>query len=152
MAKKATAGFQVPQAAIIINSMDDAVAALEEMEDISAQIALAEARTVALKKEVTEWAVTKKVDVIQLDDHYYRQIQRFNRGWNTDKLKEIVKGKKDKKGKPLWNYITRRVPDPEKIDLAVKHKLITQKEIDKAFEEKAQKPFLQQYRGEAIDG
>ena len=144
--------FQVPTRAIQITDMDAAIDALREMEEISEQIAVAQARTVDLKKEVTEWAVDKKVDVIQLDDHYYRQIQRTNSGWNVDKLKKIVKGLKTKEGKPLWNFITRRVPDPEAINVAVKRGLISESKINKAFEQTPQKPFLQKFLGEAIDG
>jgi len=157
MAKKTRAvdneiSFIVPSDAIIIESMDDAVAALEEMEEISGLIAKAQARTVELKKNVTDWAVDKRVIVIQLDGVYYRQINRSNSGWDSEKAKEIVKGLKDKKGKPLWNFITRRVLDPEKIDLAVKQKLIPEKKIMKAFKSTPQKPFLQKFTGEAIDG
>lgn len=141
----------VPTDPIEIDSMEAAVAALEQMEEINEALMQAQKRTVDLKKAVTSWAVYKKVDVIQLDGHYYRQIQRHNRGWDADKLKDAVKGLKDKKGKPLWNFITKRIPDPEKIDMAVNMKLVPEKKIMKCFVEKPQAPFLQKFEGEGID-
>ena len=132
-----------------VNSMKEAVAALEQMEEIQAEIEEKQRQTVELKQSVTSWAVDHKVETIQLDDHYYRQIQRYNRGWDADALKELVKGKKDGNGKPLWNFITKRVPDAEKINTAVKMKFLKQTQVDKAFVETPQKPFLQKFQGES---
>jgi hypothetical protein len=142
----------VPTDPIEIDSMEAAQAALEEMQEINTAITAAQARTVDLKKSVTAWAVQKKIDVIQIDGCYFRQITRMNRGWDAEKLKKIVKGMKDGSGKPLWNFITKRVPDAEKIDAAVTMKFISQKKVDKAFVEIPQAPFLQRFEGEAVDG
>lgn len=163
MAKKAGAVEQV-----VIKTLDDAVAALEEMEEIGEQINDAMQRQVDLKKATTKWAVAKRVDVIQLDGAYYRQINRTSRFWvgeasdmpqpapkGAKSLREICKDKvATVRGKqiPLWNFITKRVPDPEKISRAVDEGFVKQSEIDKAFLEKPQAPFLQRFTGEASDG
>lgn len=154
--------------AITILNMQDAIEALEEMEAIQDEIAPKMARQVDLKKAVTEFAVKKKVDVVQLDGLYFRQINRATRFWvgettempaprpkGAKSLREICKGKfATVRGReiPLWNYITKRVPDPEKISRAVELGFVKQTEIDKAFLEKPQAPFLQKYTGEAHDG
>jgi len=147
--------FTVPTEAIIIEDMDDAIAALEQMEAIEAAISEAQKRSVELKKEVTAWSNTKKVTVIQLDDHYYRNISRSTRVWNPIKLKKLTEEitvKIGGKKKSLWLYITKRVPDAEKIDLAVKKGYISQKKVEKAYETKPQAPFLQKYLGTGDDG
>ncbi len=145
--------ISVSDAPIVVKSMDDAVAVLEEMEEINAVIMKAQQRVVDLKKAATVWAVEKKADVIQLDGRYYRQIQRHSRSWDADVLKGIVAGMTvGKKGTPLWNFITRRTVNPEKIEQAVKKGYISEKKITKAFTEKPQQPFLQRYMGEGDDG
>jgi hypothetical protein len=63
-------------------------------------------------------------------------------------MKAVVRGKE----MPLWNYITKRVPDPEKIDRAVAQGFITEAKISKAYIEKPQAPFMQRFAGEATDG
>jgi len=154
-------------APISIKTMDDAVAALEEMEAIGDEIKEKMARQVDLKKSVTTWAVAKKVDVVQLEGGYYRQINRSSRFWvgepsdmpdpaprGAKSLREICKGltaQVNGKTIPLWNYITKRVPDPEKIDKAVDLGFITDAKISKAYIEKPQVPFLQRFAGEAHD-
>lgn len=155
-------------AAVVVKTTRDAVLALEEMEEIGQRIKDDMARQVELKKAATAFAVAKKVDVIQLENSYYRQINRSSRFWVGEKtdmpdpapkgaksLREICAGKvAHVRGKnvPLWNFITKRVPDPEKIDAAVNQGFIKQNEIDKAFLEKPQAPFLQRFEGEAHDG
>jgi hypothetical protein len=153
---------------IIISSIDDAIAALEEMEEIGERIAEDMKRQVELKKAATAFAVKKKIDVLQLDGAYFRQINRASRFWigepaempsptpkGAKSLREICAGlTATVKGKeiPLWNYITKRVPDPEKIDKAVALGFVKESVISKAYIEKPQAPFLQRYSGEASDG
>jgi hypothetical protein len=52
---------------------------------------------------------------------------------------------------PLWNYITKRVPDAAQIDKAVSLGFVKEGVISKAYLEKPQAPFLQAYNGEATD-
>ena len=153
---------------IVVKTLDDAIAALEEMEEIGERIAEDMARQVELKKAATAFAVAKRVDVLQLDGHYFRQINRASRFWvgeesdmpvpkpkGAKSLREICRLKKavmNGKQVPLWNFITKRVPDPEKISRAVDLGYVKQAEIDKAFLEKPQAPFLQRFVGEATDG
>lgn len=150
---------------LTVSNMSQAIQALERMEAIEAQVEPLMKEAVELKKAATEYAVEKKVDVIQLGDHYYRQINRSNRFWvatpddmppgapkKAKSLKEITKGiKVTVKGKKvaLWNLITKRVPDPVAIDQAVTKGWIDEDEINKAYLEKPQNPFLQKFSGEA---
>ncbi len=160
MARAATAAARIE-----INSVKAAKLALEEMESITEEIMPLMNRSVELKKAVTAFATDKRTTVIQLDDVYYRLIERKNRIWvgtpedmpvgapkRAASLREIVKGKRVKvNGKlvPLWNLITKRVVDPELLNQAVQQKWVTEKEIEKAYLEKSQAPFLQRYEGVA---
>jgi len=151
---------------IQIKSLEEAQEALARMDEIQDEIDPLMKEAVDLKKAVTEFAVKKKITVIQLDGAYYRQINRNTRMWvatpddmpeavaGAKSLREICKGITVKiKGKqvPLWNLVTRRVPDPAGIDKAVNEGWISEKEISKAYVEKPQAPFLQRYTGEADD-
>ena len=140
--------------AISIKSLADATQALERVDEIQAEIDPLMREATELKKAATEFCVRKKVDVVQLDGHYYRHIQRYNRTWDSDALYGLVRGLKVKvKGKttPLWQILTKRVPDPERINEAVGKGYITMDAIEAAFVEKAQSPFLQKFQGEAED-
>lgn len=153
---------------VVVKSLKEAIAALEEMEQIGEEIAEKMARQVELKKAATAYAVSKSVDVIQLDGKYFRQVNRSSRFWvgepddmpqptpkGAKSLKEICEGLKavvNGKQVPLWNYVTKRIPDPEKIARAVDKGFVKQSVVDKAFLEKPQAPYLQRFSGEAKDG
>lgn len=144
-----------------IKTKAEAEEALRRVVEIEEELAPKMAEASALKIAATDYAVSKKLDVIQLDGMYFRQITRFNRVWigteedlpaglsgKVKSLASIVKGKKVN-GKPLWQLITKRVPDPEKINEAVGKGWISEDEIAPAFFERPQKPFLQKYVGDA---
>ena len=152
--KEKTSVKTTPTGMVVITSVDEARAALEELRELDEQRAEIERRQVGLKVAATEFCAKKKIAAIQLDGEYYRLIQRETSQWDSEKLREITKDVKVKvkgKSKSLWNLVTRRVPDPVQIDLAVKQGWITEKRIQKAYTTKAQKPFLQKYTGEAED-
>src|SRR5262245_1753744 len=97
-----------------IRNMGDAHVALERIEEIKSLVEPLEQEAVRLKKAVTEYAVKRKIDVIQIDGVYYRQIVRHSRGWDSKKLRAIaskISVKVDGRSKSLWLLITRRVPD-----------------------------------------
>jgi hypothetical protein len=147
--------------------MNDAIMALSRVEEIQEQINPLMVEATELKKAATEFAVSKGIDVVQLEDVYYRQIQRYNKKWigtrdeipinvtmpkGTRALYDIAKGRKVKingKKRSLWSLLTRRVPDPEKINEAVGKGWIEQDEVEAAFIEIPQQPFLQRFTGEA---
>lgn len=140
---------------ISIRSLDDAIAALERVDAIQEQIDPLMREATDLKRAATQFAVSKKLDTIQLDGHYYRHIQRYNKLWDAEVLKRIVKGKFVKfRGKktPLWQLVTKRIPDPELIQEAVAQGWVKEKEVALAFVEKPQSPFLQKFQGFADDG
>jgi len=144
--KKSEAG-----APISVKTLEEARAALEEMEEIEAEIAPKMARSVELKKAATEFAAKQKVAAIQLDGHYFRQIVRTTPKWDEDLLKEIVDGI-EIKGKPLWMRITKRVLDPKLLNQAVAKGWIKEKKVEKAFMSTQGAPYLQRFTGEAVDG
>jgi hypothetical protein len=139
--------------------------ALVEFERLKTEVDPINARLTDLRRAATEYAIERKIDVVQLDNVYFRQIQRTSRFWagfdsdipadapdGAKSLFAIVKGKKVKlNGKltPLWQLITKRIPDPERIQTAVAKQWISQEEIGAAFLEKPQTPFLQRYEGVA---
>jgi hypothetical protein len=146
-----------------IRSKAEAEEALRLLEEIEEEISPKMIQATELKKAATAYAVDKKLDTIQLDGCYYRQITRYTRFWvGTDEdvpaeqagvksLQALVKGKKAN-GKPLWQLITKRVPDPDKISEAVGKGWIEETEIEQAFVEKPQRPFLQRFTGDADGG
>lgn len=166
MAKKTKASDNVLFNGIAIRSGEDAIALLGQLEELQKQIEPLQKKAVEIKTAVTKFAVEKKIDVLQLDDVYYRQVNRSNYMWvatpndmptNAPKgamsLAEICEGKvvkiSGKKTKKLWNLITRRVPSPDLIEVAIRNNWIPAEEIAKAYLEKPQAPFLQRYTGEA---
>lgn len=165
MAKKTKASDNVLFNGIAIRSGEEAIALLGQLEELQKQIEPLQKQAVEIKAAVTKFAVEKKIDVLQLDDVYYRQVNRSNYMWvatpndmpaNAPKgaksLAEICEGKVVKVGgktKKLWNLITRRVPKPELIEAAIRNNWIPAEEFEKAYLEKPQTPFLQRYTGEA---
>lgn len=131
---------------VSVSSKREAIAALEEMEAIGDLIAPYMDRQVELKKATTAYCAIKKIDKLPVNDHHYSLVTRHSRAWNPAKLKSLTRDVKVG-GKSLWMKVTRRVPDAELIDRAVKHGWISEKKISKAFEETPQQPFLQRYQG-----
>lgn len=140
---------------VVVASKMEAIAALEEMLEIEEELSEKMVRSTELKKAATAYAVKKKVPVLQTDKGvYFRMVQRHSRGWDVKLLKEIVKGVKVKvngKKVPLWNKITKRVPDPDLISEAVENGWISEQAVNKAYLMTPQQPFLQKFMGEAED-
>lgn len=146
----------------IVKTKADAIEALERVEEIDKKLKPLMIEQTELKKAATAYADEKNLDVVQLAGRYWRLITRYTRMWvgtadempgdvsDAVSLYEICKGKKVD-GKPLWQLVTKRVPDPEKINEAVGKGWVKEKEIHKAFIEKPQTPFLQRYEGEAAN-
>jgi hypothetical protein len=117
--KKKTAGRNVYGNNFEISTVDEAGFYLAEMVDIEAEVAAQMQRAVEIKKAVTEFAVKKKIDVIQLDSQYFRQINRSSRFWvATDAdMPSLPKGcevpesdyrrshGQARQAHPLWNLI-----------------------------------------------
>lgn len=134
--------------------------AQELLKDVSDFITVA-------KNQSTTYMNSHAMPVVQMDGHYWRRIQRMSRFFvatdadmpdpaprGAKSMKALCQGKTVKSGQrkiPLWQFITRRVIDPGKIDEAVNKGYITQKEVDKAYLESPQRPFIQPFDGEAVD-
>lgn len=161
--KPTTVEVEIYMGAVIVDDEDRAKEVLEMMEAASAAAKPINDFIAEAKKQVTAYQVTHSRPVVQLDNGYYRKVQRMTRFWvatpkdmpspkpkGAKSLKEICKDKLAD-GKPLWNFITRRVPDKTLMDLAVKRGYVTADELGKAYVEKPQAAFIQRYDGQAFD-
>jgi len=108
-----------------------------------------EAEAETLKKAVTEFCISKKIDRLDLKSvkMYGRIVHSVNqRIWVTtkDDIPEGVKCKplKSLVSKEVFRAITKRIADPEKIQEAIDDGLVTQDEISEAYVEKMRKPHL----------
>jgi hypothetical protein len=143
--------------------------ALEFMEEAQAAIKPILDSITVTRNQATTYMHSHAVPVVQLKGRYWRKIQRKSRFWvatdsempspkprGAESLKSLCQGrvikKKGKKDVSLWNFITRRVIDPAKIQEAVALGYLTEKEIGKAYLEADQAPFIQRFAGEALDG
>lgn len=131
-----------------VTSRKQAESELLKLSELQKEIRAKEDQAVFIKQAVTAYAIGKKIDVFQFDGFHYRLVTRTERGWNPIKLKKLLKDKKAN-GKSLWNLVTRRVVDSELLDAAIKQGWVKEKEIEKAYEERPGKSFLQRYTGRA---
>ncbi len=113
-----------------------------------------------LKKAATAFCVSKKIDKLRLPKAgkyatMVRAVQEriwigtrddlyeYDRAGATDKLQ--IKPLKSLVSKEVWMKITKRVPDPERIDQAVAEGIVSLDEIAPAYVERYRAPFLRVY-------
>lgn len=153
--------------AVVVENLDEAKAALTEYDELMAQIRPVAEYADQLRKAATAFAKSTMTDVIQLEDSYWRKQQRYSKvliQTDDDIPKNAPKGTKSlqalckgltitRKGKeiPLWNFITVRVVDHEKLGQAVALGALSEKKAAKAYLETPQQAFIQRYEGEAKD-
>jgi hypothetical protein len=138
----------------------------EEIEEIEEENGIPEMRqdAISLKKSVTDFCITQGFERIDLPDGQWAtliestQDRRFvgerdemdeDTPAHVVPLAEIVGDKTvsiKSKGKirkqKLWNLLTRRVPDRDKIERAVSRGWVTIDEIAPSFYEKHRRPYL----------
>lgn len=131
-----------------ISTSEDLRIALARVDEIAEQVEPLMNEAVVLKKAATQYAVKKKIDVVQLEEAYYRLISRKSRYWDEDIVQELTKAI-EIKGKSLWLRITTRKLDRDKLQTAVAKGWISEKKLRRAYLEESQAPFLQRYKGEA---
>lgn len=152
----------------VVDSMERAIEVLTAVEQAKKDIRPILDFIEQGKVHAQSYAVTHAVDVIQLENCYYRKIKRHSRMWVTrpegmpkpkpkgaKSVLEIVADKTVKvngKRKKVWNLITTRTVDPVKIDKAVRKGWVKQSEIDKAYLEIPGNPFIQRFEGVASKG
>lgn len=122
--------------------------AQELMEDhgITAMLSTAD----ELKKEVTKFCASKGIEQLDLDDGRYGKLiqgvqERIWVGTKDDipaGMRDKVKPLKSLVPKEIWMKLTRRVPDPEKIQDAVAEGLVTLKQIEPCYVEKYRAPYI----------
>lgn len=115
-----------------------------------------------LKKAATRWAVEQNQEAIDIGGGVYARLRRDKYGGTwiaTDddldgapgtslSLRRIlrVKFKGDKAAlTEIWNRVTKRTVDPDKLNRVVEEGLLSAEEIAPAFYEKEKQPFLMIY-------
>jgi uncharacterized protein YhdP len=118
----------------------------------------------ALKKAATVWAVKHEKEVLNLDGGVYYRLRRDKYGgqWiatdddltadmpgNAMSMRRILRLKfpNEEKRRDIWNRITRRVVDPEKLKRVIAEGELTAEDVAPAFVEKEKSPFLIGYGG-----
>lgn len=122
---------------------------LQMMMELEATLKPILASIEATRNQSATFMHSHGVKVVQLDGCYFRLIQRTSRFWDALKVKRIVKGKKVD-GKPLWNFITARSLDAQKLDQAIQLGYIDEKTVKAAYLEKVGNPFIQVFKGEIV--
>ena len=164
---------QAPDGSYTIKDEKEAIRALTMMQNIAEEISEIEqehgipemkADAIALKKSVTDFAITQGFERIDLPDGQWATLvestherrfvgERDEIDGDTPAyvvpLSEIVGDKtvsiktkgKIKKTK-LWNLLTRRTVDRDKVERAVSRGWVTVEEIAPSYYEKQRKPYL----------
>jgi hypothetical protein len=145
----------------LIKSDKDLVEALEMHQDFVEGMAEDIRDCNMLREAATAYMTQKNMKQITLSNGKVKKlVERMTRKWigtradlkaiqATDDvipLKEIVAGTKvERNGKwvPLWNVITKRVIDPDKLDEVIAAGTLSEEEVAPAFVEIPQKPFIQ---------
>ena len=104
----------------------------------------------ALKDEATEFCTKKNVKRLELPDGRYGTLieavnQRLWIGTKDevpDDAPETLKPLKSLVDKEVWMKITKRVPDPVKIDEAIQEGIISPNQIAPCYMERMKRPFL----------
>lgn len=117
---------------------DILAAAEEEMEEEYGYLSL-KSETDALKEAVRQFMVTAAVDHAPVEGRgRFQMVRRFSRKWNPDKLRSII-------GEKNFKKVTKRVVDSDKLDEFVRSGGYDQKQLEPAYEETPQKPFIRWY-------
>lgn len=162
--KMSTTEITYPMGAASVENEAHAIEVLTAYVETKAQIDPIIKTLEIMRKVATDWMKRTKTPTVQLEESYFRLVQRHTRKWVTRKsempkpkpkgvksLEEICKGRVTDAGKPLFNAVTTRVADPAKIDVAINKGWITEDEIMAAYIEFPNEAYVQQYQGEAKD-
>jgi hypothetical protein len=138
-----------------IKTVADATEAVARAREYKAEIKDIMNDTTELSRAAARFLHEKGISEVELEDgSTVKVVQRHNRFWAaTDddvpdgigarSLRSIIGDRKTGKGKKVWNFITKRVIDEDKLDIAVGRGYITEDEIAPALIEKPQSPYLQ---------
>src|SRR5262245_368372 len=142
----------------------------EIKDDIAVRMAAAgipelEEQADELRRQATDWAVKSDKETISLGGTLYARLRRDKYGgtWmatdndvtaytpvNVMSMRANLKKKYAKDAaqfREVWNRVTKRAVDPEKLDRVVQEGVLTADEIAPAYYEKDKKPFIQIYGG-----
>jgi hypothetical protein len=135
----------------VSTELKEAAEALMQEHGITEMLETAE----TLKKKATEYAASKGIKKLDLPDGRWGTLitsvhERVWVGTKADMPENAgaeVKPLKSLVPKEVWMKITKRVPDPEKIDAAVSEGLVTHDQIAPAYFEKMKAPFIRVFGG-----
>ena len=150
--KKQAGGANVKTKKDAIAALEISVQLKEQAEELMELHGITEMLDAAeeLKKKATTFAASKNIDKLDLPDGRYGKLitsvhDRIWVGTKADMPEGAPDGTRPLKAlvsKEVWMKITRRVPDPEKIDEAVSEGLVTHDEIAPAYFEKMRSPYI----------
>jgi hypothetical protein len=145
----------------VIKHKDEAIRALAMVLRIQAEIdALNEEHGISemmqdaaeLKKAATAFCNSKSIDVVNLPEKKYAKLIRSasSRYWIGTKADipqsaNAAKPLKSLVSKEMWLKLTKRVPDPAKIDKAVAEQVVKLEDIEDAYVEIPRAPYLRIY-------
>lgn len=134
---------------IVIKTDTDAANALKMFRELKAErdaifeeagLADIEKDLVSYKAAVTNYMIAKKKKSIPGSGYHGTLVEGFDGRWDMVKLRRILKKKEN--FKEIWNTITTRTLDAEKLNEAVEEGMIKAKEIQAAWVEVPRRPYL----------
>jgi hypothetical protein len=132
---------------VVITSPDDAAKAMEMAYEIKEGIKEELEEYEELRLAVADYmhrAHIKQVTFPNMEKHG-TLIQRHDSFWDRTELLALVKKAKPKTWKKVWQALTTRQPDREKIQESIKAGVISGDAISEAFKQKPQRPYVQVY-------
>jgi len=143
--KKATALKRNKDGTYIIRTPEEAATAIAKAVTIKESIQDEIDEMERLKWASSSWM--KENDVIRLPLPGMKKkatlVQRHSSAWDRDVLLKLVKKAKPKSWKKVWQALTTREPDRDKIQQAIKDGIIKADSISDAFIQKPQNVFVQ---------
>jgi uncharacterized coiled-coil DUF342 family protein len=131
----------------VISTPDELAHAVQMAYEIKEQIKPELEKIEILRKGAAEYM--KENDIVQVQfpsmEKHGTLVQRHTTFWDRQELLKLVKKAKPKSWKKVWQAMTTRQPDSEKIQEVLKEGLIKADVISDALVQKAQQPFVQVY-------
>jgi hypothetical protein len=122
-----------------IQTTKDAIEAVELRQELKEAINEAEQDAVAVTKALAEFMRKSNLPDFKAGEYRAKFVRRTQRFWDAERLKEIVRDEFDYEDgdswQKLWQSLTVRIPDSEKINQAVAAKDVELDDIQDAYVE-----------------
>jgi hypothetical protein len=112
-----------------LDLLDETNATIADIEEqVEEEYALGSQRRLALALDtaIKNFQLDSGIQEIEREGYRLQIVRRFKRYWDAEKLRKLVSPKE-------WQVITDRVPNPDKIDNAVREGVLDLKKINRAF-------------------